>query len=210
MNYIFMAGAPGSKWSSVAQNIYHSADIDRSDYHDSRTYYHDATGQMQLMHTGAYFDPGMEFGKFFDQIYHYGKQECEIEFDRAFAPDRKGIRIIKSHVFSNRIDFLRARWPDVPIILVQRDDDACLGWWVKCGHFNITYPKYAEYYHNLQRMAGIIRHQNQGIAQAIVDHAATKKIPQTNIELCDILGIARPIDGIIQHYQSNDIRITVI
>lgn len=60
MKYIFMAGAPGSKWSSIAKNIYFSPDIDRSDYKDERTYYHDASGTNTLMHMGAYFDPGME------------------------------------------------------------------------------------------------------------------------------------------------------
>ena len=59
MKYIFMAGTPGSKWSSVSKNIYYSPDVDRSDYSEERTYYHDAPGDMQLMHMGAYFDPGM-------------------------------------------------------------------------------------------------------------------------------------------------------
>jgi len=71
MKYIFVAGAPGSKWSSVVKNIYYSPDIDRSDYSDSRTYYHDASGKLELMHLGAYFDPGMEFGHFFDQLNQY-------------------------------------------------------------------------------------------------------------------------------------------
>ena len=63
MKYIFVSGAPGSKWSSVVKNIYYSADIDRTDYSEARTYYHDAgdTGVKDLMHLGAYFDPGMEF-----------------------------------------------------------------------------------------------------------------------------------------------------
>ena len=62
MKYIFVAGAPGSKWSSVVKNIYYSADVDRTDYSEARTYYHDAgdTGVKDLMHLGAYFDPGME------------------------------------------------------------------------------------------------------------------------------------------------------
>ena len=218
MKYIFMAGAPGSKWSSVAKNIYFSPDIDRSDASSQREYWHDASGTRQLMHMGAYFDPGMEFGKFFDRIHRYTREECEAEFDRAFAPDRNGIRIIKSHVFSTQLHLLRERWPDVPIILVHRGDDACLDWWVKCGHFDITYPKYATYYQNLQRMAGIIHHQNQGITQAIVDHATTKKIPQTNIELCDILNIARPTNNSVYNsvhnsvydYQRHDIEVTVI
>lgn len=204
-----MAGAPGSKWSSVSKNIYDSADIDRSDYHKDRTYYHDAAGEMQLMHQGAYFDPGMEFGRFFNHIDRYSKQECEAEFDRAFAPGAKGIRIIKSHVFANHINFLKATWPECPVILVHRSDDACLGWWVKCGHFDITYPDYAEYYQNLREMAQIIRHQNQGIVTAEVDYAQQKCTPATNLELCDILGIAPP-ENCIQHYQSNDIKVTVI
>ena len=209
MKYIFMTGAPGSKWSSVSKNIYDSADIDRSDYHDDRTYYHDASGERQLMHQGAYFDPGMKFGKFFDRIERYTKQECEAEFDRAFAPDAVGVRIIKSHVFANHIDFLRATWPDVPVVLVHRSDDACLGWWVKCGHFDITYPDYAEYYKNLREMAQIIQRQNLGIVTAETNYSDKCRTPATNLELCDILGIARPTND-IQHYQSNDIRVRVI
>jgi hypothetical protein len=150
MKYIFVTGAPGSKWSSVVKNIYHSPDIDRSDYSDARTYYHDASGKRELMHLGAYFDPGMEFGDFFDQLDQYTKAHCEAEFDRPFSGT--GIRIIKSHVFANHIDYIRATWPDCPIVLVHRDDDACLGWWVKCGHFDITYPSYDLYYKDLRTM----------------------------------------------------------
>ena len=104
MKYIFVAGAPGSKWSSVTKNIYYSPDIDTSDYSDERTYYHDASGKMDLMHLGAYFDPGMEFGSFFDNLKNYRKEMIEAEFDRPFKG--QGIRIIKSHVFANQIDFL--------------------------------------------------------------------------------------------------------
>ena len=60
MKYIFIAGAPGSKWSSMCKNIYYSPSIDRSDYSNERTYYDAASGKMELMHLGAYFDPGME------------------------------------------------------------------------------------------------------------------------------------------------------
>jgi hypothetical protein len=207
MKYIFIAGAPGSKWSSVSKNIYSSASIDTSDYSDARTYYHDASGERQLMHQGAYFDPGMEFGRFFHRLREHSFYECETEFDAPFSGT--GVRIIKSHVFANHIDFLKATWPDCPVVLVHRSDDACLGWWVKCGHFDITYPDYADYYKNLKTMAIKIREQNQGIVKALVDYALTRKTPATNLELCDILGIARPVDC-VQHYQSNDIKVTVI
>jgi hypothetical protein len=157
MKYIFVAGAPGSKWSSVVKNIYYSASIDRSDYSDARTYYHDASGKRELMHLGAYFDPGME-SDLPEQIDNYSKEYLEAIFDKEF--DGTGIRIIKSHIFSNHIDFIRKTWPDCSVVLVHRDDDACLGWWVKCGHFDITYPSYNKYYVNLKRMASIIKQQN--------------------------------------------------
>jgi len=206
MKYIFMTGAPGSKWSSVSKNIYYSPDIDRSDYSDERTYYHDASGTTQLMHMGAYFDPGMEFGSFFDQIDRYTKEKCEAEFDRPFTG--QGVRIIKSHVFAHHIDFLRDYWPECPIVLVQRPDDACLGWWVKCGHFDITYPRYKQYYQNLKTMAGIISSQNQNIQAAIWRHQGHPVI--SNRQLATALNIQPPPTEYEQNYGADDIRVTVI
>ena len=206
MKYIFVAGAPGSKWSSVVKNIYHSPDIDRSDYSDARTYYHDASGKRELMHLGAYFDPGMEFGDFFDQLDQYTKDQCEAEFDRPFSGT--GVRIIKSHVFANHIDYIRATWPDCPIVLVHRDDDACLGWWVKCGHFDITYPLYHDYYKNLKTMASIIRDQNDGIQQGAWQYP--RRQPQTNQELARMLAIELPPEEYYQGYAQNNIRVRVI
>ena len=206
MKYIFVAGAPGSKWSSVVKNIYHSPDIDCSDYSDARTYYHDASGKRELMHLGAYFDPGMEFGDFFDRLDQYTKAQCEAEFDRPFSGT--GIRIIKSHVFANHIDYIRATWPDCPIVLVHRDDDACLGWWVKCGHFDITYPSYDLYYKDLRTMAGIIRDQNEGIQESTWRYP--RRQPQTNQELASMLGIAQPPEEYYQGYAQNNIRVKVI
>jgi hypothetical protein len=206
MKYIFVAGAPGSKWSSVVKNIYYSPDIDRSDYSDARTYYHDASGKMELMHLGAYFDPGMEFGGFFDHLNQYSKDECEAEFDRPFSGT--GIRIIKSHVFANHIDYIKATWPDCPIVLVHRDDDACLGWWVKCGHFDITYPLYHDYYKNLKTMTTIIKQQNDGIQQGAWQYP--RRQPQTNQELARMLDIAQPPEEYSQAYAQNNIKVKII
>ena len=159
MKYVFVAGAPGSKWSSVVKNIYYSPSIDRSDYSDARTYYHDASGEMQLMHLGAYFDPGMEFS-LPESMPTLSKKQAEELFDAPFSGD--GVRIIKSHIFcyKENIEYLRKFWPECPIVLVRRDNDSCLGWWVRCGHFNITYPSYDSYYKDLRNMAKIIDKQN--------------------------------------------------
>lgn len=208
MKYIFVAGAPGSKWSSVVKNIYFSPDIDQTDYSEARTYYHDASGVMDLMHLGAYYDPGMEFGGFFDRLQDYTPTECEAEFDRAFlSNNNRGIRIVKSHVFAHHIDFLRTHWPDCPVILIHRPDDACLGWWVKCGHFDITYPKYDYYYKDLRNMAQIISAQNRDIEKYLTTDS---QYPINNHELCNLLNIQLPPAEYQQNYLNSDIKVSVL
>jgi hypothetical protein len=206
MKYIFVAGAPGSKWSSVVKNIYHSASIDRSDYSDARTYYHDASGKMELMHLGAYFDPGMEFGDFFDNLDQHTKEQCETEFDRPFSGT--GVRIIKSHVFAHHLEFIKRTWPDCAIVLVHRSSDSCLGWWVKCGHFDITYPDYSKYYENLKQISQIISLQNQHIESGM--NQWTGIDAHDNLELARALALDPPPDQYIQNYAASDIKVKVI
>ena len=202
-----MAGAPGSKWSSVSKNIYFSPSIDRSDASPDREYWHDASGTLQLMHMGAYFDPGMEFD-LSQQMNLESKDMLEEFFDSAFSPDGKGVRIIKSHIFSHHIDFIKKTWPDCPIVLVHRDDDACLGWWVKCGHFDITYPLYNDYYVNLKRMAQVIAEQNADLFRA--QHRYFCPEVFTNRELAERLGLEAPPEEYFQDYEQSDIRVRVI
>jgi len=206
MKYIFVAGAPGSKWSSVVKNIYYSPDVDRSDYSDQRTYYHDASGVQQLMHMGAYFDPGMEFGGWFDRLSDHTPAECETEFNRPFSDT--GVRIIKSHVFAHHIDFLKQHWPEAPVVLVLRDNDACLGWWVRCGHFDITYPLYHDYYRNLREMSQHVDRQNRDIRVAWNRYYGP--VPIDNYALAEACGIQPPTSDHYQSYSESDIRIKVI
>jgi len=206
MKYIFVAGAPGSKWSSVVKNIYYSDSLDNSDYSKDREYWHDAGGEMDLMHIGAYYDPGMEFGDWFDELDKHTKEECEAEFDRPFTGE--GVRIIKSHVFAHHIDFLKEHWPDCPIVTVYRDDDSCLGWWVRCGHFDITYPLYHKYYKNLREMSKIVNDQNRDILNAWDRH--TCKEVYNNVQLAEQLNIAIPPKEYSQYYQQKDIKVKVL
>lgn len=207
MKYIFIAGAPGSKWSSVAKNIYYSPDLDHSDYSEQRTYYHDASGKTELMHMGAYFDPGMEFD-LPENLSTLTREEAEQKFDAPFSG--KGIRIVKSHIFGikDNIEYLRKHWPDCRIVLVHRNDDACLGWWVKCGHFDITYPSYAEYYKDLRVMAEKIKQQNAGILSAWWQYKG--KIVTTNHALAEALSIETPPAEYKQDYVASDVRVMVI
>jgi hypothetical protein len=205
MKYIFCAGAPGSKWSSLIKNIYYSPSVDRSDYSEARTYWHDAPGTMQLMHLGAYFDPGMEFDLPVD-LSILSKDELERRFDEPFSGE--GVRIIKSHIFAHNIDFLRHTWPDCPIILADRSDDAALGWWVKCGHFNITYPSYDKYYKDLRTMAGIIADQNRDIRTAWLKYNGL--VVDNNHQLASRLGIQQAPAEYQQDYATADLGVKVI
>lgn len=159
------------------------------------------------MHLGAYFDPGMEFD-LSSQMNLESKEMLEQFFDSAFAPGSTGVRIIKSHVFSNHIDFIKSTWPDCPVVLVHRPDDACLGWWVKCGHFDITYPDYDDYYVNLKTMAVKIKEQNQGIVNATLMYPG--KTPYDNRELCRLLNIEQPPVEYQQVYEYADIKVVTI
>lgn len=209
MKYIFVAGAPGSKWSSVVKNIYYSPSIDRSDYRDEWTYYHDASGKTELMHLGAYFDPGMAC-PLPEDLTVLDRKQLEASFDYPFDKNATGVRIIKSHIFSyeNNIRYLREQFVDCAIVLVHRSDDACLGWWVKCGHFDITYPSYTGYYQNLKNMASIIKQQNAGIRWAWTNYTGSEL--QTNRLLAIELGIETPPLEYIQDYHMGDVKVKVI
>jgi hypothetical protein len=206
MKYIFVSGAPGSKWSSVVKNIYYSPSIDSTDYSDSRTYWHNASGTYDMMHMGVYWGPAMEFGDWFEQLDQHSKEECEAEFDAPFSGN--GVRIIKSHVFGYHIDFIKKTWPDCPIILVDRSDDACLGWWVKCGEFNISYPLYRDYYKDLRSMSAAIVKENEGNRRAVKEYPG--QTVETNRQLARVLGIELPADKYYQDYIKTDIKVTVI
>jgi hypothetical protein len=196
--YILVAGAPGSKWSSVVKNIYWSEDIDHTDYSEKRTYWHDADtpGTKQLMHTGAYFDPGMEFDNGRDN------------WDRPFSGT--GHRIIKSHTFAHQLDELKTL--GYPIVLVYRSHLECYDWWMQAGGFGITYPNYRDYYKDPENMWTEIKRQNVDIKIFIQKNIERITCPMDNFQLCDELGIKSPgpRDSIHTHnYADKDIKVYV-
>jgi hypothetical protein len=130
---------------------------------------------------------------------------CEAEFDKPFSG--KGVRIVKSHVFAHHIDFLKQHWPECPIVLVHRSDDECLGWWVRCGHFDITYPLYHKYYKDLRTMSKIIDAQNADIMKAWQKEDADV---YTNLELAKHLNIDEPPEQYRQYYKLKNINVKVI
>ena len=191
--YILMIGAPGSKWSSVFKNIHGSADVDSTDYTEERTYWHDADtpGTKQLMHTGAYWDPGMEF------------RATRDNWDSPFSGTGK--RIIKSHTFAHELNHLKDL--GYPIVMVYRNDFECFKWWKLCGEFKITYPNY-QHFVNLDLMWEHIQAENKDIMQFVKDNPDRISTPKDNRDLCRSLGIGFPSPGgTLHNYQQKDIKV---
>ena len=189
--YILFTGAPGSKWSSVAQNIYQSPDIDRSDSTSERTYNHH-----EVKHVGSYFDPGMEF------------ENDESNWDKPFTGT--GLRIIKSHTFAHKLNELKDLGH--PIVLVYRNNLECYDWWVEAGGFDITYPDYKEYYKDLDNMKTQINLQNNDIMNFVFANQSRISNPHDNFDLCRLLKIKSPSprDSIhTQNYAEKDIKVYV-
>ena len=189
--YILFTGAPGSKWSSVAENIYQSPDIDRSDSTSERTYLKDV-----VKHQGAYFDPGMEF------------DNSPEHWDRPFSGT--GRRIIKSHTFAHQLDTLKDL--GYPIVMVRRGNIECYDWWMQAGGFDITYPNYKTYYKDPDTMWSQIESQNKDITLFIQQNLDRITCPTDNFDLCGVLGIKSPgpRDRIHTHnYAEKDIKVYV-
>ena len=182
MKYIFVVGAPGSRWSGVAKSIYYSDQIDQSDDSQERTYYNPKN--KQLMHRGAYFDPGMEFGEQLKDFDSLSKDQLIKIFDAPFQNDEK-IKIIKSHILAQHLDKLSEMFND-PIVLVYRHDEDCFDWWTEAGAWDIKYPNYSWYKDN-DNTKKQIAVQNEAIRKFVLEN----KLYTLNdsVELQKALGI---------------------
>ena len=145
---VFFVGAPGSRWSGIAQNIETLDGFNVTDRDPARCYeHHGFTG-----HMGAYFGTGWEFDLSLDPE----------NLDRPFT-HTSGTRILKSHEWAYHLDEIRERFPEDWIMLVYRPDMSCYAWWHEAGGFEIRYPKYRPYYRDSINMLAEIQRMNQSI-----------------------------------------------
>jgi len=194
-NYLLMTGAPGSRWSGVANNIWKSFDIDQSDYSPERTYSHNKT----RLHSGAYFDPMMEF-EF--EVSNWDKPFDHRGLLESFLSASKGVRLIKSHTLATQLE----NYKKYPIIMVYRNDYECWEWWNECGGFDIPYPKY-DWYKNQDNMFAQIQRQNQDIMTFIYKNRDRVTRCSSNLEVLDLLGLDKSVD--LDHYASKDVSVYV-
>ena len=151
---IFMVGAPGSRWSGIAQNIEQVPGFNISDRDSTKNYtHHGFTG-----HVGAYFGTGWE-----------GNSFEEKDLDKPFA-STEGTRIFKSHEWAYCLDEIHEKYPNDWIVLVHRPDLACQAWWHEAGGFNIAYPDYKPYYKDYTTMLNEIIKMNNSIFEFSQKH----------------------------------------
>jgi len=148
-NKIFMIGAPGSRWSGIAQNIEDNIPgFNTSDRTHERNYSHHSFSG----HLGVYFGTGWEHNTDLD----------EQNLDKGFE-NTQGTRILKSHEWAYCLDEIKETYPNDWIMLVYRPDMSCYSWWHEAGGFTIKYPDYRPYYQNSITMLNEIMKMNQSI-----------------------------------------------
>ena len=142
--YTFLTGAPGSRWSGVAQLITDNFNYDKSDESSARQYVHgEFTG-----HKGSYFGPGMELGEDFHRLEqsYVDRLRFEAMCNSAFHnPQSIQTKMIKCHQFAYGLDWLKKNVPSSNILLVKRETNASFDWWKEAGGWKITYPNYQWY-----------------------------------------------------------------
>ena len=145
MKYIFLAGAPGSKWSSVSGDLRNFNGINTTDSLKERSYV--KPNEISPMHAGAYWDPGMEFGEGFDSFNEQAVDELERQFDMPFQLINNRPRIIKSHQFCKFLNDItnNRKWICDPLVLVSRSEEDARTWWYEAGGWDISYPDYSWY-----------------------------------------------------------------
>ena len=174
---ILITGAPGTRWSASIQSISSHPDINLSDHSEERQYertaeYGDGSKAGIGWHRGVYFGPCHEFGKTFDQLETWSKEDLLTEFKKAFSDWEPGIKIIKSHWFAYSLDHLHKCFPKARIVAYYLPDELCLQWWQVVGGFDIEYPNY-DWYENNERMLQQIKIENA----CSIKFAAEKGVP---------------------------------
>jgi hypothetical protein len=126
-NHIFFTGAPGSRWSGIAQILETIPGMNISDRRPDREYTHNTYSG----HLGAYFGRGMECECITNGDY----------IDRQWA-EPGGCKLIKSHEWAFHLGCIREKeqWKDSWVMMIYRPDMACYSWWHEAGGFNIKYP----------------------------------------------------------------------
>lgn len=169
---IFFSGAPGSRWSGVAQEIKKDSRYNKSDRASHRVYLHNEYSG----HCDAYFGTGMEFPA--------NPAEGGLTEHNLNSPftSSKGTKLLISHEWPYYFNEIKEKHPSAWIQLVYRPDWECFLWWKKAGGFSISYPNY-DWYENDVQMRYKIEEQNNLILSFAQKHSLTWKQHHTHSDV---------------------------
>lgn len=164
---VFFTGAPGSKWSgsaNVLQAIKH-LNFNTTDRSPEREYTHTGPTPLarSITHTGVYFGPGHGFGEDFHRINELDPKSVEDTIKKEWTDPSWGKLLVKSHFFTQNLDYIADTWPHNPIIMIQRPNHKCEQGWFGAGGWNIAYPDYRPYYKDDDTMRAMIAEHNARI-----------------------------------------------
>ena len=168
IKYVFLTGAPGSKWAGISKWLSQSTTIvDSSD----DTPWRIDNPENHSNHAHAFFGPFHERGENFDNLHLLTKEEIFTEIDRAHldANADNCIRFCRCHWFSYQLDWIAENLPEVDIILVTRPPQICFDWWFEAGGWHIQYPTY-KWYGTEEMMWRQINVETRCIAQFTKKH----------------------------------------
>ena len=161
-NWVFFTGVPGSRWSGVAKLLCQHPSVDNTDCSEKRSY--------RDMHFGNYFGPGMEHGKLFQNMNKLHPNILIEDLESPYTDNNYNqIRFLKGHIFAYHLDFIEQRFRDSKIMIVYRNDELSLNWWLEAGGFDIPYPKY-DWYVDEATMLEKIKIENQHILTFVNKH----------------------------------------
>ena len=144
--YIFLTGAPGSRWGRLERMLYSAAPglIDTS----SNLKYLQDHPDHGTQHVYTFWGPYHQHGDGFDRLDLLGPDRIMSEIEQAYNPKAPGrLRFIRCHWFAYQLDWIADNLPEVDSLMVMREPEMCYRWWHESGGWDINYPNY-EWYSN--------------------------------------------------------------
>lgn len=152
MKYVFLTGVPGSRWGRLEWIVRDNSPIvDQSSW----LQHNQDRPENGTEHYHRFYGPYHNYGEMFDVMHLIGPDAVMREIERSYSkpqPKHK-IRFVRCHWFAYQLDWIKENLPEVDILMMMREPQQSLDWWLESGGWDIQYPNYQWYNnsHNMRR-----------------------------------------------------------
>lgn len=167
MKYIFVTGAPGSRWGRLEFLLREQSNIvDDSGW---MPFLQDNPDNLTT-HVHKFFGPYQQHGDRFDVLHILGRTAIFDELERAFDSNSTGkVRFVRCHWFAYQLDWIAENLPEVDILMMFRESNMCYNWWHESGGWDIQYPSY-KWYGDSEKLRRQIMLENECMIQFMRKH----------------------------------------